>query len=428
MRRLLVVVPTTGGPAILRRLAPRAGLPVSAAFADGDYRPLPWSADYARLSAPGGPIARALGEAPAPHELRLDRSFDAGRSWETPVEAAHLLIARGFELTDDPGSAEVVLWATGAVDLDLAIISGDYAVAEKLDLSEALFEAAKGAEVIVALPPATAEDFGALGAWPNAKVLRPTSAREIVEAFGKDATSPSPSPLAGEGKGEGALQDEAGNVELVETPPHPTSAFGSGHLLPRGEKGRADTPQLQPSAVANGRNVLRILFALTCLAVLGGGAAIWRFGAPEPAPPPDPVEANQAAKGDETPPPPSPPKPAPAVAIDELRAPSGKTCAQALFGSSAPERRPVAVVDGQLEPSRLDASLCGVAIRAADPAAASVRVTGALSGASSAPQPDAGGQNYWFKEGLRQKLVYEVQALSKDGGAIGDPVRHEVSP
>ncbi|QZN98705.1 hypothetical protein [Chenggangzhangella methanolivorans] len=52
MRRLLVVVPTTGGPAVLRRLGPRAGLPVSAAFADGDYRPLAW---VGRLRPAGGP-------------------------------------------------------------------------------------------------------------------------------------------------------------------------------------------------------------------------------------------------------------------------------------------------------------------------------------------------------------------------------------
>ncbi|QZN98706.1 hypothetical protein [Chenggangzhangella methanolivorans] len=116
------------------------------------------------------------------------------------------------------------------------------------------------------------------------------------------------------------------------------------------------------------------------------------------------------------------------IAVDELRATAGKTCAQALFGSAAPERRPVAVTDGRLEPSRLDGALCGVAVRASDPAAASVRVTGALAGASSAPRPDAGGQIYWLKDGARQKLVYEVQALSKDGGAIGDPVRHELAP
>jgi hypothetical protein len=172
-------------------------------------------------------------------------------------------------------------------------------------------------------------------------------------------------------------------------------------------------------------NVPRIFFALACVTVLGGGAAIWRFGAPEPAP--DNVETNQAAKGGETPPLPSSPKPPPAVAIDELRARAGKTCAQALFGSAAPERRPVAVSEGKLEPSRLDGSLCGLAIRAVDPAA-SFRVTGALAGASSAPRPDGGGQIYWFKDGQRQKLLYEVQALSKDEATVGDPVRHEVSP
>lgn len=161
--------------------------------------------------------------------------------------------------------------------------------------------------------------------------------------------------------------------------------------------------------------------ALVSLGFLAAaGTAAWVFW-PADAEAPKPVIV-------ETPPAPSPPKPAPAVAIDELRAPAGKTCAQALFGSAPPERRRVAFADGRFAPSRLDASFCGLAIRAADPAAASIRVTGALAGASSAPRTDAAGQIYWFKDGQRQKFVYEVQALSKDGGAIGDPVRHEVEP
>lgn len=129
---ILVVVPTTGGPVVLRSLKRRPGLPASAAFAAGDYRPLPWSGDYARLAAAGGPLSRLAGEVSEPYELRLSGSFDAGRSWEVPVCLAHGLLARGHSLTADPEAADLVLWATGAVDLDLAVLPGDYALLDKL--------------------------------------------------------------------------------------------------------------------------------------------------------------------------------------------------------------------------------------------------------------------------------------------------------
>ena len=52
------------------------------------------------------------------------------------------------------------------------------------------------------------------------------------------ATAPSPSPLAGEGKGEGALQNMASR-SILSRPLIRPSAEADGHLLPRGEKGRA---------------------------------------------------------------------------------------------------------------------------------------------------------------------------------------------
>ena len=56
---------------------------------------------------------------------------------------------------------------------------------------------------------------------------------------GYDATPPCPSPLAGDGKGEGAHQTAAltsTSSPIRSRSPHPTDAFGVGHLLPRGEK------------------------------------------------------------------------------------------------------------------------------------------------------------------------------------------------
>ncbi|MFY9290560.1 MAG: hypothetical protein WAP03_07675, partial [Methylorubrum rhodinum] len=149
---ILIIIPTTAGPLRLRALTPRPGLPASAAFADGDYRPLPWSADYARLCAAGGPLARLVGHEVGPHELRLSGSFDAGRSWEVPVGLAHGLAARGHRLVAEPAEADLILWATGAVDLDLAVLPGDYALLDKIERSRSLLAEAPRARLAVLLP------------------------------------------------------------------------------------------------------------------------------------------------------------------------------------------------------------------------------------------------------------------------------------
>jgi hypothetical protein len=59
--RVLAVVPTTGGPLLLRRLALRPGFSHPAAFAEGAHRSLALSADYRALAGPEGPVARHLG-------------------------------------------------------------------------------------------------------------------------------------------------------------------------------------------------------------------------------------------------------------------------------------------------------------------------------------------------------------------------------
>ncbi len=144
---ILVVVPTTGGPVVLRSLKkpPRpAGLPPSRRRLPA----LPWSGDYARLAAASGPLSRLAGgdagDKAGPYELRLSGSFDSGRSWEVPVCLAHGLLARGHSLTADPEAADLVLWATGAVDLDLAVLPSDYALLDKLARSRDLLAAAAG--------------------------------------------------------------------------------------------------------------------------------------------------------------------------------------------------------------------------------------------------------------------------------------------
>ncbi|QRE74900.1 hypothetical protein [Methylobacterium aquaticum] len=366
---ILVVVPTTGGPVVLRSLKRRPGLPAPAAFAAGDYRPLPWSGDYARLAAAGGPLSLlaggdAGGEAGS-CELRLSASFDAGRSWEVPVSLAHGLVARGHTLAADPGAADLVLWATGAVDLDLAVLPGDYALLDKLARSRDLLAVAARADLAVLLPEGpeaeAARAFRALGRARAPVILPAASVQAALAALAR---------------------------------PEPASAPAAGR---------------RPALVA-------ALVALLTAAALAAGFAMLR-ARPEADRPvvaaatPAPVEPGTAIA-------PAPDPVAGAAVVAELAAPAGSTCRRVAFGADPPVRRPVpAEAPGRLRASRLAPDLCGLAFRATLPGAR-VTVGPELAAAALPPirLPD-GAQAYFLREGARRNLLYTVQVITDAGAA-----------
>jgi len=151
--RVLVLVPTTGALNRVLRIVARPDLPASQVIIR--YKPLAISGDYNALTAKAGPLA-ALGPPvmPGPHQLWLAGEIESGNSWELPVLLAHLVVALGAELAEDPAKADIVLWSTGEVDLDLRIADNDYKLAAKVAYSRtALREAvAAGAEVLGILP------------------------------------------------------------------------------------------------------------------------------------------------------------------------------------------------------------------------------------------------------------------------------------
>lgn len=371
---ILVVIPTTRGPLRLRSLTPRPGLPAPAAFADGDYRPLPWSADYARLCAAGGPVAR-LGDAGGPHELRLSGSFDAGRSWEVPVCLAHGLATRGFRFAAEPDQADLILWATGAVDLDLTVLPGDYALLDKIERSRALLAEAPDASLAVLLPdgperePAEAA-FRALGRAEAPLFLPGGTVQAAVDALARPK-----------------------RVDLP-APPRPARRLA----LPAG-------------------------IAAAVLAALVGFLALGPRQAPVAGPDKDPAagaaSAEPARIAEAAPPAPEKPaaekpaaeeKPA-AIRVEELRAPPGSSCRRVAFGADPPERRPVAAESGdRLASTRLAPDLCGLAFGAAP--GLRVEVGPELRAAALPPVRLAdGAQGFFLREGGRQNLVYAVQAL-----------------
>ncbi|MDP4022885.1 hypothetical protein Q8W71_09650 [Methylobacterium sp. NEAU 140] len=375
---ILVVVPTTGGPLVIRSLKARRGLPASAAFADGDYRPLPWSGDYARLTAPGGPLA-GLADG-GPHELRLSGSFDAGRSWEVPVCLAHGLLARGHRLVADPGEADLVLWATGAVDLDLAILPADYALLDKIARSRALLDAAPGAALAALLPegPERAQAARGLAALGRAQapVILPAAVPTALDALealrgAGPATEPGPAP-------------------------------GTTRHLPR------HLPRRPARAAAAAAGI-------AALAALGAVYA----RAPDPRGPAAQGAEQGAEQGMVGAAPARADPPAPAkdsILVEELVAPARSSCRRVAFGADPPERRPVPVeAAGRLRPSRLAPDLCGLAFRPAGPGLR-VEVGPELRAAALPPTTLAdGARAYFLREDGRRNLVYAAQAVPEAG-------------
>jgi len=154
--RISVIIPTTDGPSQILRLTALENAPRSVMRTQDDYRPLPVSSAYQAFASQGGPMDIAFGLKSGAFDLRLSDRIDAGRSWELPVALAHWLQAQGHEIgTDAP---ELVLWATGALDLDMAVIAQDYHLETKLSGSLSLLQAAaeeEKARVVVLLPGVT---------------------------------------------------------------------------------------------------------------------------------------------------------------------------------------------------------------------------------------------------------------------------------
>lgn len=405
---VLVVIPTTRGPLRLRALNPRPGLPAPAAFADGDYRPLPWSADYARLCAPGGPLARLDGPR-TPHELRLSGSFDAGRSWEVPVCLAHGLAARGHRLAAEPAQADLILWATGAVDLDLAVLPGDYALLDKIERSRALLAEAPDVPLAVLLPegpervPAEAA-FRSLGRAEAPRFLPPGSILEALEALTRPQTTNTPAPwrhaprrVLRAGAAVACLAALVGFIVLraqrttiAVSDNNPVS--GLAVTEPTRSMCYAKLPLVSPLA-AKSQVAIDLQNALATGLAATKPARINACYAENFQPSPPTAETSLALR------------------VEELRAPPGSSCRRVAFGADPPERRPVARDDGdRLVPSRLVPELCGLAFATAP--GLRLAIGPELRAAALPPVRLAdGAQGYFLREGGRQNLVYAVQAL-----------------
>ncbi len=280
-----------------------------------------------------------------------------------PVCLAHGLLARGHHLTADPEAADLVLWATGAVDLDLAMLPGDYALLDKLARSRDLLDGVAKADLAVLLPdgPEAAEAAQAFRALSRAHppvILPAASVQAALAALARP--EPSPAPTAGR---RPALA--AALVALLAA-----TALAAGFAVLRARP-EADRP---------------------VVAVAAPGPVV--------VPAPEPVAG--------------------AAVVEELAAPAGSSCRRVAFGADPPVRRPVpAESPGRLRASRLAPDLCGLAFRAAVPGAR-VAVGPELAAAALPPTPlPDGAQAYFLREGARRNLVYAIQVMT--GSADTNP-------
>ncbi|MEM7693575.1 MAG: hypothetical protein AAF318_03935 [Pseudomonadota bacterium] len=186
---LAILVPTTGGTAVIASLAPQPGARQHFATLKGDFRKLPISGDYAQFATLADPAAVGL-------RLELTDRVETGRSWEFPALVAHRALAAGLPLTDDVALAATVIFATGEIGADLSPGRPPEGLCAKLDHAAPLFSAAGG--TIVALHgPLPTEDDAALATAMDAcggTRIAIGSAPDIAALFA--APPPPPPPPA----------------------------------------------------------------------------------------------------------------------------------------------------------------------------------------------------------------------------------------
>lgn len=185
--RVAVIIPTTDGPAPILKLSRLSQAPRSVLRVQDDYRPLPPSSRYHAFIQPGGPLAERIGLKGGQYELRLGAAVETGRSWELPAAIAHWAQTAGHCL--DPETADLVVWATGALDNDLSVLVRDYHLRPKLERSEGLLKEwrDRGVAVLLLLP----EDV-TLEAALTSSLVTVRRVRDLAEALTAiDETRPS---------------------------------------------------------------------------------------------------------------------------------------------------------------------------------------------------------------------------------------------
>jgi hypothetical protein len=185
-----VVVPTTAGPVPILQLRPYPQLAYSTVVTPAYVEDAEVSRAYGLMLQPVGSLGRLLPDMPkGPWVLVLAERLDHGLSWQVPVVCAHVLLARGCRLVPTPGEAQLVVWATGAIALDvaasaraIAIRTEDYAVSRKLDASATLLAPADHGERLILIPPQR-RDGNVAATPPPGDIRHVSTVGEVADAL-----------------------------------------------------------------------------------------------------------------------------------------------------------------------------------------------------------------------------------------------------
>lgn len=371
MTAVRVYVATTDGPSEVQRIAEEDPEVRSVVCLNGTSEALPISAAYdAFVRKPTGIIERLFGHP----VFRMDVAgrISDGRSWQLGAFAAHALRAAG-RLAQRGAPAARAVWLTGTVDSDLKVGPVDH-IAEKLQRSQPLFDQlrAEGVPVTVFLPKASADQLPSSESFGGAGI-------GIVAVEDTDALCRSLG-LPRVARGAVTVRSSARRGKrraLVAAAVVVVAAGAAGAVQMRNEIAPW-LASLWPAATSDGNGKPPVAD--------GGQTAGTTAVTPpaEPAPPAvtpavvvtpaAPPEAKPEAPSTAGPAPASPPtvstpEPVPApdlsaadipVSAVEWRAPGGRSCAVAGFGTAGPTEVPIgAATSGRFAVSSAN-GLCAV--------------------------------------------------------------------
>ena len=400
MSAVRVLIATTAGPVAVQRITEEDPDVNSVICLAGKAVALPVSAAYdAFVRNPTGVIQRNFSH-PA---FRLDVSdkIDEGYSWQLGVYAAHAL-KRVHRLAGPSDAAGSVLIATGEVDRDLMLHPVD-GVADKIEKLEPkladLMTEAEGA--LIAVPAGTeAPWIDAFGANPGVEVIPVANVHDLLQRLGIEATPktapppPAPEPEAPRKRVGGmavliallllaAMGAAAGGAVYAPEIRDWVASLGNGS-----EEKPATAPVADPlpdppkpveTAVATEPTPAPPPPAAPAADPIVEPVAD-KPSLPESAPPPRKPDAPEVADAPEATEPATDEiaeartlprrQPPVEIAVEELRAPPGRSCADVHAGRAQPIRQPARKREGGGYYPSPGRNLCTVEIRAtgADPA------------------------------------------------------------
>jgi hypothetical protein len=332
-----------------------------------DYRPLPPSSRYHAFIQPGGSLAERIGLESGQFELRLGAPVETGRSWELPAALAHWVQSAGHSL--DPETAELVVWATGALDNDLSVLSHDYHLSTKLERSEALLQSwlERGIPVLLLLPGEVALTASLTG--PMVTAWRVQGLSDAIAAMQPSALHEEPVISAPQSfrrrplllVGTAALLLSAVFWLSVGAPP-----TGTANDLEPIDAASLAEPVMVEEAPSPQPDGVQPALALD-------GTGVERNERPQP---PSQEALNKESRS-------TPVVGSDAVVYPEIvleQAPAGSSCRAVLFSQAVPQRVDLIAVEGTFG-AIADGDACALEFRLPDvaPEAADIRMSSALA-------------------------------------------------